>query len=69
MRRHHEDSVLLLHHERVHVLQWRSFGAVGFLGRYVGAYLLWRLRGYSHDAAYRRIPFEIEADWRARRGE
>jgi hypothetical protein len=40
---------------------------VGFLRRYLGAYLGWRVRGYRHKAAYRRIPFEIEAEWRARR--
>jgi hypothetical protein len=27
----------------------------------------WRLRGYPHWAAYRRIPQEIEAEWIARR--
>ena len=60
-------SEQLLRHERVHVRQWREFGFVGFLTRYVGAYLRWRLRGYGHWAAYRRIPLEIEADWTARR--
>ena len=42
-------------------------GVIGFLWRYLGAYLRWRSRGYGHLAAYRRIPFEIEAEWRARR--
>ena len=58
----------LLRHEHVHVLQWRRLGVVGFLVRYVGAYLRWRLRGYGHWAAYRRIPLEVEAEWRARTG-
>jgi Domain of unknown function (DUF4157) len=57
----------LLRHELEHVRQWRRYGVVGFLRRYLGAYLVWRLRGYGHKAAYRRIPFEIEAEWRARR--
>jgi hypothetical protein len=57
----------LLRHELEHVRQWRRYGAVGFLWRYLGAYLAWRMRGYPHKAAYRRIPFEIEAEWRARR--
>jgi hypothetical protein len=50
----------------VHVEQWRRLGAVGFLRRYLGAYLRWRARGYGHWAAYRRIPLEVEAEWRAR---
>ncbi len=58
----------LLAHELVHVEQWRRHGALGFLARYLAAYVRWRLRGYPHWAAYRRIPFEVEAEWRARRG-
>jgi Domain of unknown function (DUF4157) len=57
----------LLRHELEHVRQWRRYGVIGFLWRYLGAYLRWRARGYRHQAAYRRIPFEIEAEWRARR--
>jgi hypothetical protein len=40
----------------------------GFASRYVAAYLRWRLRRYSHWAAYRRVPLEIEADWGSRQG-
>lgn len=69
VREGHADRQLLIDHERVHVIQWRMYGKVGFIARYVGAYVKWRLRGYGHKGAYRRIPFEIEADWRARRGE
>jgi len=57
----------LRRHELVHVRQWREQGAVGFAVRYCGSYLQWRLRGYGHWAAYRRIPQEIEAEWEARR--
>jgi len=57
----------LLRHEMVHVRQWRRYGAVGFPLRYVGHYLLWRLRRKGHRGAYLRIPMEIEADWVARR--
>ncbi len=67
VRRGRERSAYLIHHELVHVRQWRRHGAVGFLVRYVGSYLTWRARGYPHAAAYRRIPFEVEADWVARR--
>ena len=57
----------LRRHEMEHVRQWREHGVLGFLVRYVGPYLRWRGRGYPHWAAYRRIPFEIEAEWIARR--
>jgi hypothetical protein len=57
----------LLHHELEHVRQWHEFGLLGFSQRYLGAYLRWRLRSYPHWGAYRRVPFEIEAEWLARR--
>jgi hypothetical protein len=56
----------ILRHELEHVRQWREYGVVGFLVRYLGSYFRWRARSYPHWAAYRRIPFEIEAEWRAR---
>lgn len=56
----------LLRHELVHVAQWRDLGAIRFLWRYLGAYLRWRLRAHGHWSSYRRIPLEIEAEWRAR---
>lgn len=61
-----EQSTRLVAHELVHVRQWRDLGVLGFLTRYLGAYLRWRLRRYPHWAAYRRIPLEIEAEWEAR---
>ena len=66
MRRSAVGDALLLRHEREHVRQWEANGMVGFLVRYLGPYVRWRLRRYSHWAAYRRIPFEIEAEWVAR---
>ncbi|HYD10746.1 MAG TPA: hypothetical protein VEA78_11635 [Acidimicrobiales bacterium] len=66
VRRRAAGNVRLLRHEHEHVLQWRRFGVVGFLLRYLGAYVRWRARGYGHWAAYRRIPLEVEAEWRAR---
>lgn len=68
IRRRAAADEQLLRHELVHVRQWRELGALGFLARYLGAYLYWRLRGYPHWAAYRRIPLEVEAEWEARRG-
>jgi hypothetical protein len=67
MRRRGVGDRRLLRHELEHVRQWREQGVLGFLSRYLGAYLRWRLRGYPHRAAYRRIPHEIEAEWIARR--
>lgn len=52
----------LLRHELEHVRQWREHGPFGFLWRYVGSYLASRRAGFSHDEAYRRIPFEVEAE-------
>jgi len=67
VRRSAAGSERLLRHEEEHVRQWRAYGFVGFLRRYLGAYFGSRLRGYGHWGAYRRIPFEIEAEWVARR--
>jgi hypothetical protein len=67
VRRGLEDDALLLRHELVHVEQYRRLGILPFLVGYLGAYVGLRLRGYPHLAAYRRIPFEIEAEWFARR--
>jgi hypothetical protein len=66
VRKRAADNARLLRHEVVHVRQWRHFGVVGFLARYLGAYLRRRADLYPHWAAYRRIPFEIEAEWLAR---
>ena len=62
VRRRAASSSRLLRHEAVHVRQWRTLGLVGFLRRYLAAYLGWRLRGYPHWGAYRRIPLEVEAE-------
>ena len=62
-----EGSAYLMRHEAVHVRQWHRFGFVGFAARYLGSYAKWRLYRKGHAGAYRRIPFEIEADWVARR--
>lgn len=42
----------VLRHEWVHVEQWRRYGFVGFLSRY-----LW----YHFKYGYQRNPFEVEA--------
>jgi hypothetical protein len=66
VRRRVAHSGALLRHEGVHVEQWRRLGVIGFPVRYVLGYLRWRLRGYGHRGAYRRIPLEVEAAWRER---
>ncbi len=53
----------LLRHEQVHVRQFAQSGPVRFLVSYVASYIRWRVRGYPHRGAYRRIPQEIEAYW------
>ena len=68
VRRRAATNERLLRHELVHVEQWRRYGVLGFLRRYLGSYLGWRLRGHGHRAAYRRIPLEVEAEWRSRVG-
>lgn len=60
-------SAYQLRRELVHVRQWRRYGRVGFSARYVGSYVVWRLRRKGHRGAFLRIPLEIEADWVARR--
>ena len=62
-----EESPYVMRHEMVHVRQWRRHRLPGFLVRYVGWYLVWRLRRKGHHGAYLRIPLEVEADWVARR--
>ena len=67
VRARHADSQHLIAHELEHVRQYREVGMVAFLGTYLIAYLALRLHGYPHQAAYRRIPAEVSAEWRARR--
>lgn len=66
VRRGAERSAYLLKHEAVHVHQWARHG-VAFPVRYVLGYGKWRLAGKGHWGAYKRIPYEVEADWVARR--
>jgi hypothetical protein len=65
--RHGKASPYLVRHELVHVRQWKRYGPIGFVARYTGSYVVWRLRRKGHEGAYLRIPMEIEADWVARR--
>jgi len=61
------DAATLLTHESVHIDQWRRYGAVGFLTRYLGDYLRGRAVGLPHRTAYRAIRFEREATERTER--
>ena len=67
IRRRYADDARLLRHEAEHVRQWRELGKVRFLRQYLGAYLRWRRQGFGHDAAYRLIPLEVEAEAAAER--
>jgi hypothetical protein len=51
----------LLVHELVHARQWRTYGPIGFLRRYLSDYLAGRLRRLNHREAYMRIGLEAEA--------
>jgi len=67
VRRRFADDARLLRHEEEHVRQWRELGYVDFLRQYLGAYFHWRRRGFGHQAAYRLIPLEVEAEAAAER--
>ena len=62
VRRQYADDARLLRHEEEHVRQWRELGYVRFLRQYLGAYVRWRRQGFGHQAAYRLIPLEVEAE-------
>ena len=62
VRRRYADDVRLLRHEEEHVRQWRELGYTRFLRQYLGAYLRFRRQGFGHQAAYRLIPLEVEAE-------
>jgi len=67
VRRRYADDERLLCHEAEHVRQWRELGKLRFLRQYLGAYMRWRRQGFSHQAAYRLIPLEVEAEAAAER--
>ncbi|MEO8216836.1 MAG: DUF4157 domain-containing protein [Acidobacteriota bacterium] len=51
----------LIRHELAHVRQWSRLGLFRFAIRYLGDYLRLRRSGLAAQAAYRAIPFEVEA--------
>ena len=66
VRRASARNARLLRHEEEHVRQWRTLGPARFLGIYLGSSLRWRRVGFGHQAAYRLIPLEAEAERAAR---
>ena len=62
VRRRYAEDRRLLRHEEEHVRQWRELGKVRFLRQYLGAYFHLRRQGFGHQAAYRLIPLEVEAE-------
>jgi hypothetical protein len=69
VRRRYAGDARLLRHEEEHVRQWRELGYLRFLRQYLGAYVRWRRAGFGHQAAYRLIPLEVEAEETADRFE
>lgn len=67
VRRADAEDAQLLRHEQEHVRQWRELGYVRFLREYLGSYVRWRRAGFGHQAAYRLIPLEVEAEAAAAR--
>ena len=61
------EEAELVAHELIHVEQWRRYGPVGFLRRYLLDYARLRMIGLTHDQAYRGIGFEHDAYTRAKR--
>ncbi len=52
---------VLLNHERIHLRQQLELLILPFYIWYLCSYLFHRLKGLSHNTAYRSIPFEREA--------
>ena len=67
VRRRSAGDARLLRHEAEHVRQWRELGKVTFLRQYLGSYYRSRRAGFGHQAAYRLIPLEVEAEAAAER--
>ena len=55
------DGLALLAHEIAHCRQYAHWGTWRFRAQYLRVYWRGRRRGMNHDAAYRNIPFEVEA--------
>jgi len=67
VRKRYAEDARLLRHEAEHVRQWRELGKVTFLRQYLGSYYRSRRAGFGHQAAYRLIPLEVEAEAAAER--
>lgn len=56
-----KPSRRIVSHEEVHLDQIKREGAIRFYRRYLVEYLQGRMKGLSHDEAYRDISYEKEA--------
>lgn len=56
-----EPGDTLIHHELIHVDQIHRLGAFRFYCLYLKEYCACRLKGMTHERAYRSISFEVEA--------
>ncbi len=55
------EGLALIAHEVTHCRQYQQHGAWRFRAKYLAAYFKNRRSGMSHDQAYLKIPYEIEA--------
>ncbi|HEX5172012.1 MAG TPA: hypothetical protein VFW11_22695 [Cyclobacteriaceae bacterium] len=58
---HAPDREEVINHEKIHFYQQLELLFIFHWMLYVSFYLYFRMRGFNHDNAYRRIPFEKEA--------
>lgn len=58
---HAENRDEVINHEKIHFYQQLELLFIFHWILYILFYLLYRAKGYGHDSAYRRIPFEKEA--------
>jgi hypothetical protein len=56
-----KESLVTIHHEKIHIRQQLELLIIPFYILYLGFYLLYRMRGHKHMQAYLNIPFEKEA--------
>ena len=54
-------DLVLVNHEKIHLQQQRELLVLPFYVLYLVEYAMGRLRGLSHNKAYRQISFEREA--------
>lgn len=54
-------SQTLINHEQIHLNQIKKDGVLKFYFNYFKEYFIGRMKGMSHQEAYRNISYEVEA--------